>query len=470
MLAVADGHVKQLALMQDASRYILALCSRRAGKTFAMATILLATALGQAGSNSLYLGLTRAAAKKTMWTEIWLPLCAKWGVACSHTASELTTTFENGSHVYFAGTDDERHIETNLGFKLALAIIDEAQSQTLAILKRLVEGILPPALSDGGGRMILAGTIPETPAGYFYEQWLSGRWSNHNWSRFENPHLKNQEQMLADFLKISGLTREDPLIERDWFGKLVFDASALAFRYDRERNGFAVGSEERDPLGKWVTRIAPQEVIARCEFFGVGGDQGSRDRNVLEVNGWSSKHRDVYQVYEWASVREHAGAWSGFGPRLDQVRRLFGHCVHYFDFGGSKLTMDNFTTDFGVFVLQAAKKADRKGQVDRVNSLLLAGRHHAMWGSDLEGDFLKTQWDKNYRAKGLWEWSSHNHPDAADADRYSLQAYFDTFKEPEAPPPEEKRGFEDEDNPAAAPAWYDKDLDNVVPDGPSELY
>jgi hypothetical protein len=455
--------------MQDKSRRILALCSRRAGKTYAMATILMATALAQPGSNSLYLGLTRAAAKKTMWTEIWIPLCAKWGAVCTHNASELTTTFANGSHVYFAGTDDERHIETNLGFKLALAIIDECQSQTRAILKRLVEGILPPALSDAGGRMIMAGTIPEAPAGYFWEQWQSKRWSMHNWSLFENPHFKNPHEELAAHLAVSGLAPDDPLILRDWWGRIVFDATALAYRYDKDRNGFAVGSEERDPLGKWVKRIAPAEIIKLCDSFSVGGDQGAVDRNVIQVTGWSSKHRDVYQVYEWATIRSHQGAWSGFGPQLDQIRRLFDPDRHFFDFGGSKLTLDNFTTDFGVYVLHAAKKGDRKGQVDRLNDLLLTGRYHAMIGSHLEGDFLKTQWDRQARERGAWEWSSHNHPDAADAARYSVQGYFDAYEPPPPPQPEEARGFEDDETAGKVP-WFEDDMQQLLPDGPSELY
>jgi len=449
--------------MQDASRRVLALCSRRAGKTYAMATILLATALSRPGSNSLYLGLTRGAAKRTMWTEIWLGLCARWGASCTHNGTELTTTFANGSHVYFAGTDDIRHVETNLGFKLSMAIIDESQSQTRDILDRLVRVILPPALADADGQLIMAGTIPESPAGYFWEKWQDGLWARHSWSLFENPHFKDPHDKLAEHLRTSGLLANDPQIQRDWHGKIIFDATALAFRYDKDRNGIAIGSEERDPLGKWVTRIAPPEIIKLCDSFSVGGDQGGRDRNVIQVSGWSSKHRDVYQVYEWATIRSHEGAWSGFGPRLDQIRRLFDPQRHYFDFGGSTLTLDNFTTDFGVYVLHAAKKADRKGQVDRLNDLLLTGRYHAMIGSDLEGDFLKTQWDQKARERGAWDWSSHNHPDAADAGRYSVQGYFDGYEPPPPPKPEEERGFDDV-------AGFKDDLDQLLPDGPSSLW
>ncbi len=472
---IADGHAPQLRLMTDVSRNILALCSRRAGKTFAMATILLATARANPNSNSIYIALTRGQAKRIMWLEIWKPLCAKWGVPPDcHNEADLATTLPNGARVYFTGSDDSAHIETYLGAKFILAILDECQAARRAVLQPLVERILPPALSDVGGRMILAGTIPESPAGYFWEQWKSGVWSNHNWSRFENPHLKDQQQMLADFLRISRLPPDDPLVLRDWYGKLVFDATALAFRYDKDRNGFAPGHIEKDTLGKWITHVAPPEIIKLCDQFSVGGDQGKHDRNVLEVNGWSSKHRDVYQVYEFATTENHGGAWSAFGPRLDEIRKLFGDCRHFFDFGGSKLTMDNFRTDHGVYVLQAAKKVDRKGQVDRVNELYQQARKHLMWGTALEGDCLTTKWDKDGRAKGQWEWSGDNHPDAGDADRYSVQGYFDGYVEPEEPKTQAELAAEEvrrilEESEDEAP-WFEKDLDNLLPDGGSTLW
>lgn len=464
LLAVADGHIKQLKLMEDRARYILALCSRRAGKTYAMATILIATARDNPGSNSVYIALTRGQAKRIMWTEIWKPLCDKWGVDCKHNEADLATTFANGSHVYFSGTDDVEHIKTQLGSKLTLAIIDECQSQKDSVLEPLVKVILPPALSDVGGRLILAGTIPESPAGFFWRSWISGRWSMHNWSRFDNPHLLDQQQMLADFLALTGLDSDDPLVLRDWYGQLVFDPTALAFRYVVERNGFPIGSEEVDPEGKWIVRIAPADIIASCTEFSVGGDPGTRDRSVLEVNGWSTKHKNIFQVYEWATKRNAMTAWSGFGPRLDQIQRMFAPSRHFVDFSGSQMTLDNFRTDFGVYVLHAAKKVDRKGQVDRVNDLLQTGRAHAMIGSDLEGDWLKTQWDKNKREKGLFDWSSHNHPDAADADRYSKQGYFDAFIPPEPPKPEAQRYFDDA---ADKPPWFERDMQDLLPDEPS---
>ena len=474
--AACAGHPKQQAFARDQSKYIIAMCSRRAGKSSAIVRMMAEQAMRKP-SVILYIALTRGQAKKLMWTDLggmWLTFLADWGIEAKHDRAELITTFPNGSTVQFSGTDDLKHVETKLGSKLDLAIVDESQSQMTAVMDRLCVGILPPALSDEGGRLVLAGTIPESPAGFFWKQWDKKTWSPHSWSRFENPFMKDQRLRLDEFLAMSGLPESDPLVQRDWHGVITFDVTALAFRYDRDRNGFLCGSVTKDPLGKWTTFIAPPEIIKKCKFFCVGGDQGGSDRCSVEVNGWSDEHQEVYQVYEWSTTENHGGAWSGFGPRLDEIKALFGDLRHFFDFGGSKLTMDNFRTDHGVYVLQAPKKSDRKGQVDRMNGLYQQGRKHVMKESALETDCLTTKWDKDAREKGKWEWSSDNHPDAADADRYSCQGYVDGYVPPEAPKTQSQLADEDvkrvlEEGENEAP-WFQKDLDNLLPDGGSTLW
>jgi hypothetical protein len=76
-------------------------------------------------------------------------------------------------------------------------------------------------------------------------------------------------------------------------------------------------------------------------------------------------------------------------------------------------------------MIAAAKKSARRFQVDRVNDGLSLGEIHIPIGSALEGDLIKTQWDKDERQKGNFEWSSHNHPDVADAFRYAAHAYYE---------------------------------------------
>jgi hypothetical protein len=411
------GHGPQLAYVTDKAKYIVAMCSRRAGKSTGNVFKMGARA-AESRSNILYLALTRSQAKKIMWTEgLWTDHCKKYYPEAKHDKADLVTTFPNGSTVAFAGATDEGNVATKLGSKLHLALLDEAQSQRGALLHRLVYDTLPPALSDDGGQLVLSGTIPEVPAGFFWEAWQSPGFSKHSWSRFANPFLKDQRARLEEYLAASGLPESDPLVQRDWFGQCVFDESALAFRYDQVRNGY---------------REMDEHTFTLLDQFAAGIDPGARDRCAIVIVGWGKHTQNVYQVAEWVSPTNAGTVWSDVGRKLQFFNKKYPLSRCYTD--GTPMTIDTFSRDFGVPVLEAAKKRDRKGQVMRTNDLLQRGVLHINIGSELEGDLLKTQWDKDSLARGQPEWSSANHPDVADAMRYALQAYFDQYEAPKQKP------------------------------------
>ncbi|HUG51313.1 MAG TPA: hypothetical protein VLZ78_09995, partial [Terrimesophilobacter sp.] len=234
---LANGHAIQLALLRDRSLYIVVLCSRRAGKTYGLACLALLVALRRPRQNLLYVGLSKPHARKFLWNEVWCPLLNRLDPAQAwhkRLEDEMTTTFANGSVMYVSGTDDVRHIESFLGNRLNLAIVDEAQSQRDGVLVPLTTRILPNALLDdmtNPGQLIMAGTIPEVNAGCFMDAWNGGRYAKHNWNRFQNPHLKGQTQALAEYLRANpGLKMDSPLVRREWFGAFEFDSSATAYR------------------------------------------------------------------------------------------------------------------------------------------------------------------------------------------------------------------------------------------------
>jgi hypothetical protein len=414
--AVCNGHVPQLELVRARERNVLGLCSRRAGKSTGLCEL---SADDHQGAQ-IFFGPTKPAVRMSIWAGIWLPFCTAWRLPVDHNDTRMVTTFDDGNIIAFTGTDDLRHVETYLGNKLWRAIVDEAQSQPDSVLVPLVERILPPALSDaakrGGGQLILAGTIPEVPAGLFYRLWLHGKgWRKLNWSRLDNPHMGSRDEQLRvldEYLLTSGRDINDPLVRRDWFGEFVFDADDRAYRYVDERNGY-------DSLDG-----------VKLDRFSVGIDPGAHDRTAITVIGWSSDHRDVYQVAEWVTGTDAQTTWSQIGEQLKAIRQRWRPSWYFYDAGGSKMTLDVFARDFGIPVVAAARKTDLAGQVSRLNDLLVAGRFKVQRGSALETDFVRTQWDKDARARGLWRWSSHNHPDVADSCRYALQAYFDAYREP----------------------------------------
>jgi hypothetical protein len=482
---IANGHDPQLELMERASEpdgrpgfafrhtNIIALCSRRAAKSTSIMA-LLAMDASEFDGVQIYFGKTKPAVRLSIWQKVWKPLIKKHfhvkGVfEVVHNETMMTSTFPNGAIVAFTGTDDKAHVETYLGNKLRRAVIDEAQSQPPSVLKPLIDEILPPALSDVGAQLIVAGTIPEVPAGTFYELWQTGiGWLKRNWSRFQNPHLgtvEEQMEKLQKYLQTSGHKITDSIVRRDWFGEFVFDTNATAYAYDVTRNQYTPVEPEwletflrqyiGDPYFAHLHRtIEPNDGKARhgikaakpwpgIEVFSCAIDPGATsDRFSVQVNGWGSAIDKVQHVFEFSSERAISLRWSQIDPIRRLIQEMFGPSWWYYDAGGSKVVLDTFVGDTGLPALMPAPKSGLHGQVNRVSDLLLTGILQVMKGSALEEDYQKARWNADARAKLQWRWDSAWHPDASESERYGLTPFVDIFEPPEDPKSEEEQDRE----------------------------
>lgn len=417
---ISAGHKPQCELLKLVNEHlverIIALCSRRAAKTVSNCAILATRAQTFPGTTHLYFGPIAKNVKLFIWGPVWKSFRQKWNVGGKDDETLMTTRFGNGSQVVFSGTDDYRHVETFLGGKYKTAIVDEAQSQPKSVLEPLVQRILPPALSDERGLLMLTGTVPTVEAGLFYEIWKDKdryrNWIRRNWNRFQNPHIES-ELALKGELESTGRLITDPLIRRDWFGEFVFSNELTAFRYDRKKAGYD---------GRYPSTL---------DTFAVGIDPGAHDRTAIVVWGWSRTDPCVYQVYEFVTKRDSATSMSDIAIELSKIAKKFGVMripYWYMDMGGSKVSIDTFQRDYGVPIVHAAKKGDRRFQVDRFSNLMATGKCKIIIGSALEEDLQRTEWDKDKREQGKFEWSNNWHPDVADAGRYGLAGYFDMFQ------------------------------------------
>jgi hypothetical protein len=408
--AFAGQHERQRAFVVDTAQWQHVMCARQAGKTYGACGKLLGNAITRRKSVNVFLGLTGAAVRENVWEAIWKPLCARFGVPDrALNESRMSTHLDNGSRVLLGGTADYDHIKKQLGKRLdgSVFCIDEAQDQKQNVLGPLLDSTLPPMLTPTT-QVVLTGVLPDVPAGRFWREHDKPRWSKHGWGRFDNVHTPEARGQFEEYLRVTGISLEDPRIQRDWFGRAVFDSHARAFRYDAAKNGFETG-----PV------IFPQ-----LTSYAVGIDPGARDRTAIVVVGWG-EGTGLWVVEEVVTPLDSGTTWSWVGRELGRIQKTYRPGWYYADFGGSKMSLDVFGRDYGVPLIAAAKKADRRAQVDRVNALLSEGQCHIAIGSDLEGDMLKTQWDTAARERGEWEWSTHNHPDVADAFRYAAHAYFE---------------------------------------------
>ena len=107
--SLCAGHGRQLKAVLDQSRYIIFLCSRRAGKTAAIIFRLLLRCIARR-SNCVYIALTKDQARSIIWEPAlgigWKRLIQSiYGDESLHWHNEtrMVTTFPNGSVVHFTG-------------------------------------------------------------------------------------------------------------------------------------------------------------------------------------------------------------------------------------------------------------------------------------------------------------------------------------------------------------------------------
>ena len=321
-------------------------------------------------------------------------------------------------------------------------------------------------------RLILSGVFPEVPAGRFWREsgWsLDERtglyvqtkghrgWSHHNWGRLANTHTPDARDVLARYLADTGLTEDDPQVQRDWFGVPVFDPTATSYRYLRERNGFV-------PIdADWLPEVyVTQKDIARdrellyahpmrvhqkdgaryglmacrpkgVSIFSFAIDPGANsDRVSIQGWGWGHNSREAHHVFDWTTPRGAQLTTGQIFAMAGLANRMYaGGIVSWrYDAGSSQNTIDNLLNDYGLPVILAAKKSDLKGQVDRNNDLLSQGRARIMIGSALEQDYQRARWDKPSLERQQYKWAATWHPDPSEAARYALADYFDSYHEP----------------------------------------
>lgn len=420
-------HTKQLTAGMDRSPWIHLMCARQSGKSRIDLGILFDNAVNNPNTTGIFLGLIGTAVKFSMWVPIWLPLCERFGYADSklHNNTNMVTTFPNGSRVAFAGTDDLTNVRKYLGnsFPGGVFIVDECQDQKPRMLEYIVEKLLPPTLTNTS-RVILSGVLPDVPAGYFYDRSTgmakARGWSNHEWARRDNVFQPDAMAWLTNHMREFNIPEDDPQIRRDWYMERAWDPNATVFRYDRARNAYSP---------PWPPAL---------ECFALGIDPGTRDRTAIEVIGWSAYSRDIWHLHEWCTDANSGTKWSEIIAEVRRINQRWPIQFAFYDAGGSQMTLDLFTRDSGIPVLKAANKNDMPGQVSRLSDLLATGRFHCLEGSALEKDFQLSRWDKEARIDGRYEWSSDNHPDAADACRYALGGYWDSYTEPDPVPLAEK--------------------------------
>jgi hypothetical protein len=407
---------EQLAFVRDKSLNTIAVCSRRAGKSTAVAADLVLTADQNPECTSLYVTGTRSDAKKIIWKEV-LKFNRTHQLGGIPNISELTLSFENGSIVRLNGAKDENEIDKIRGQlpPLKKVYIDEAQKIRDSILIQLIDDVLEPALLDYGASISLLGTPGSIPVGYFHRMAHNLKedgtplptkvWSLHSWTFFDNPFIAaksktSHRELLERVLKRRGLTIDHPTIQREYFGKWTLDLESLLIHYDEKKNHF-------DQLPSYKK---PWNYI-------MGIDLGFDDADAIAVLAWHDEDPNTYLVHEEVT------AGQGISELVEQIQKLqtqYDISKMVIDQGGLGKKIAEELRRRKQIPVQAADKARKMEHIKFLNDALRTGRFKAKRDSKFAQDSFLVEIDRDKSTPDKIKVSEKYHSDALDSSLYAF--------------------------------------------------
>jgi len=406
---------KQLEFIRSEERHKTAVCSRRAGKTWACGADLIDTALSQEGIDVAYITLSRRNAKRLIWRQL-LYFNDLYNLEGHTDNQELSITFPNRSTIWVSGAKDEGDVEKLRGMGLYKVYIDECQSFR-PYLKNLIEDVLEPSLLDHNGYLILIGTPGPICAGVFYDATHDPKaWAHFKWTMMDNPHLERKSgvpvrELMKRQRERRGISASDPTYLREFLGEWVYDSDSLVYKYSAEKNHF-----DNLPAGEWH------------HIFGI--DIGHEDADAIAVLAFSKTSPEVYLVDEWIQNK------LGVTELVDTIKLLkekYNPIKMVMDAGGLGKKIQMEIQQRHGLPIEAAEKKRKLEFIELLNDDLRTGRFRARKTSQLAEEYALIQWDKSNPEKR--KVSNVFHSDIADAALYAWrESRHYAYREPEIAP------------------------------------
>ncbi|NJN96062.1 MAG: hypothetical protein HC875_19135 [Anaerolineales bacterium] len=398
--------------------------------------------LDQANSTCVYIGLDKSTARSIIWKEL-KAIISGCRIRALPNETTLTIYFDNGSQIALYGAQNEGDIEKLRGISIALAVIDEAQSQKQHI-QRLIVDIINPALLDNMGSLYVGGTPGYMLSGFFYNLWheKDNGWKKFSWTLRENlfvlqrridkiPEIKKIAKetnaniydvayrwLIKEVLKENNLSEHSPAFQREYEGKWIASSKddLIYYGFDPKRNGYSQ-LPERDFL--YVISVDPS------------GGKASRDKDALVVLGYSQDNKEMFLIEELQgkfSIPEIAEIINGWVLRYGPIE-ITG------DFGsvGNKI-IDEFQDRYGITMTMPAK-GNKNLYIDFINSDMEKGlikmpiykrEGHPDQICETGVAMLTACWDSNRSSGNKLIELTTTHQDLTDAFLYgyrSLKAY-----------------------------------------------
>lgn len=410
LIQITGRFPAQDAFIADPARFVIAQCTRRAGKTTALAKKFKLTMDKYPGSLSRYIALTRDSAKDIMWG-ILQDLDEQEGWGCEFIESALTMVTPNKAKLRLLGADMQNFIRRLKGAKSPAVAIDEAQDFG-PHLSSLIDDVLTPTLLDyQDSWLALTGTPGPIPRGVFYDasHLQLGGYKVHKWTLYENPYLVNAETFVNDLKKKKAWDDLNPTYLREYQNKWVLDTESLLIRYNE-----AINSYDSLPTLPWN--------------YILGVDIGHRDADALAVIAWSSRSPNIYLVEE---VITNGQDITELSKQITQLTNKYSIVKIVMDEGALGKKIAEELRRRRQLPIHPADKLRKIENVALLNDYLRQGKFKAKKNSRFVSDSYQVQIDYEHSTPDRLVVKKGFHSDIIDAVLYSFrESPAWTYKDP----------------------------------------
>lgn len=271
---------KQLEVLNIGPGTVIICCSRKAGKTQLIAAALLIEALRRTNTTCLCIGetmqLEEGLINKAM--NIIIDGC---GLRDSKGNKLNWRKLENGSEILVRGLSNTKDPDMIRGLNASVIAIDEFYHLKSDLLEYMQTEVLEPmqlAYSQDY-KLLLAGTPPKIKGTYGEKVWQNLDVPHFEWTCFDNPYIENPEEFILEKCKEKGIELSNPLIQREYYGKWVYDEDALLY----------------PEYHTWNDELVPTIDLTEILF---GIDYGMSDNTTLIGTAWAGLARRGFVFYE----------------------------------------------------------------------------------------------------------------------------------------------------------------------------
>lgn len=269
----------------DTDKIILAICSRRSGKTELMGRLLVKRLL-KPDQHVVYINRSFDAAVRQIQKPFDTALQSV-GDSLKIVQGSIgggLVQFDNGSWLLIVGNNNAADVNKIRGEKVALVVIDEFGH--MRHLKELVQEVLQPATIDyADSQMVFVGTPPRTKVSFAHELWNNnGNVKRYHWTFMDNPFIPNKDQVIPQVCAMYGVTPDSMFIRREYFG----DVNA----YD----------DEAIYIKKYFKQEPPKDKLYHYAYVGI--DWGYEDKAAVVAMIADKNDKKMYIVKDWSEAKK----------------------------------------------------------------------------------------------------------------------------------------------------------------------